>query len=82
MKLPRDLKGSTLARMLCKEFGYRQVHQQGSHLILETEQPIHQRLSIPNHPSLRLGTLNSILNAVAKAKRISKDKLIEKLSAF
>jgi hypothetical protein len=34
MKLPRDLAGAALARALCKHFGYRQVNQEGSHMIL------------------------------------------------
>jgi predicted RNA binding protein YcfA (HicA-like mRNA interferase family) len=33
MKLPRDLKGSDLAKALCRDWGYRIVHQEGSHLI-------------------------------------------------
>jgi len=33
MKLPRDLKGSHLAKALCHDWGYRIVHQEGSHLI-------------------------------------------------
>jgi predicted RNA binding protein YcfA (HicA-like mRNA interferase family) len=37
MKLPRDLAGSTLVRVLCRDLGYRVVHQIGSHVILETE---------------------------------------------
>ncbi len=38
---------------------------QGSQIILETEIPKHQRISIPNHNLLRVGTLNSILRAVS-----------------
>ena len=49
MKLPRDLKGSDLAKALCRDWGYRLVHQEGSHLILQTEIPSHQRISIPDH---------------------------------
>jgi len=29
MKLPRDLKGSDLAKTLCRDWGYRVVHQEG-----------------------------------------------------
>jgi len=46
MKLPRDLKGSDLAKALCRNWGYRIVHQEGSHLILQTEIPSHQRISV------------------------------------
>jgi predicted RNA binding protein YcfA (HicA-like mRNA interferase family) len=47
MKLPRDLAGSTLVRVLCRDLGYRVVHQIGSHVILETESPRHHRLAYP-----------------------------------
>ena len=48
MKLPRDLRGSDLAKALCRDWGYRIVHQEGSHLILQTEIPSHQRIPIPD----------------------------------
>jgi predicted RNA binding protein YcfA (HicA-like mRNA interferase family) len=41
MKLPRDLAGNDLAKHLCKHWGYSIVHQVGSHMILQTEDPSH-----------------------------------------
>jgi len=41
MKIPRDLKGSYLADVLCRQWDYNVVHQQGSHIILDTEIPSH-----------------------------------------
>ena len=55
MKLPRDLAGADLARALCRHYGYRQVHQEGSHIILQVEAPRHHRLAVPDHHPLRLG---------------------------
>ena len=80
MKLPRDLSGEQVAKALCRSWGYRQVHQVGCHVILETETPSHHRLSIPNHHILRLGTLNSILRSVADIKKIEKDILLKTIS--
>ncbi len=77
MKIPRDLSGLSLVNTLCKTWGYRQVHQAGSHIILETETPSHQRIAIPNHDFLRIGTLNAILRAIANHKGVSKDSIIE-----
>jgi hypothetical protein len=34
MKIPRNLKGSYLAEILCRSWEYQIVHQQGSHIIL------------------------------------------------
>jgi predicted RNA binding protein YcfA (HicA-like mRNA interferase family) len=79
MKLPRDLSGAELIKVLVKHYGYRSINQEGSHVILQTDTPQHHRISIPNHNPLRLGTLNSILNAVARAQGIEKAGILEKL---
>jgi hypothetical protein len=44
MKLPRDLAGDELASILCRHLGYRHVHQEGSHIVIETSEPEPQRL--------------------------------------
>lgn len=41
MKLPRGLSGAELIKLLCKHHGYREVNQERSHVILETETPRH-----------------------------------------
>jgi predicted RNA binding protein YcfA (HicA-like mRNA interferase family) len=79
MKLPRDLAGNDLAKHLCKHWGYAIVHQVGSHVILQTEDPSHQRMPIPAHEFLRIGTLNSILRLVATHKGVSKEEILEKI---
>ena len=68
MKLPRDLNGAELVKVLCKHYGSVRIHQEGSHIILQTEVPRHHRIPIPDHKPLRLGTLNAILNALARAQ--------------
>ncbi len=76
MKVPRDLSGADLISALCRNYGYRRVHQVGSHVILETDEPAHHRIAIPAHDPLRIGTLNSILRAVAAAKSIDKKEIL------
>jgi hypothetical protein len=44
MKITRDLSGNDLVRVLCRDWNYRVVHQEGSHIVLETEEPSHQRI--------------------------------------
>jgi predicted RNA binding protein YcfA (HicA-like mRNA interferase family) len=61
MKLPRDLSGEQLVRMLCREWDYRRVSQVGSHVVLETGTPSRQRVVVPAHKTLRVGTLNAVL---------------------
>jgi len=76
MKLPRDLSGGELIKLLCKHHDYRRVNQEGSHVILETESPRHHRLAVPDHNPLRIGTLNAILRAVADVKGITKEEIL------
>lgn len=33
MKVPRDLSGAQLVKVLCRDWDYHQVHQEGSHVI-------------------------------------------------
>jgi predicted RNA binding protein YcfA (HicA-like mRNA interferase family) len=68
-----------LAKVLCRDWDYRNVHQEGSHIILQTEMPGHQRLSVPNHNPLRIGTLNGTLRAVAAHKGVDRQALLDSL---
>ena len=79
MKIPRDLSGADLVRVLCRDWGYAVVHQVGSHVILETQAPSHQRIAVPAHKNLRLGTLNAILKAVAKHKGVERAEILRRL---
>ena len=79
MKIPRDTSGATLAACLCRHWGYRQVHQSGSHVILDTEIPSHHRIAVPAHAALRIGTLNAILRAVAAHKGVARDAILATL---
>jgi predicted RNA binding protein YcfA (HicA-like mRNA interferase family) len=79
MKLPRDLSGAQLIKVLCRDWAYRQVNQEGSHVILQTETPGHQRLAVPNHNPLRVGTLNAIVRAVATHKGVDRQAVLDSL---
>ena len=77
MKLPRDLSGQSLVKHLAKHWEYRQVHQVGSHIILQTEQPSSHRIAIPAHNPLRIGTLNAILASVAAHRNVTKEEILK-----
>jgi hypothetical protein len=79
MKLPRNVSGERLAGTLCRQWHYRKVHQSGCHIILETEEPSHQRIAVPDHDFLRVGTFNSILRTVAEHKGVSREAIIASL---
>ena len=79
MKVPRDLSGAELVKALSRNWGYRQVNQEGSHVILETDAPGHQRISVPNHNPIRVGTLNGIIRVVANHKQVDRNTILESL---
>ena len=79
VKLPRDLGGVELAEHLCRRWEYVKVHQAGSHIILQTQTPIPHRVAIPSHKVLRLGTLNSILRAIAGHKGVEREAILRDL---
>jgi hypothetical protein len=76
MKIPRDVSGARLAATLCRRWQYTKVHQVGSHIVLETSEPAHQRIAIPDHNPLRLGTFSSLLRTVAQHKGVPRDAII------
>ena len=79
MKIPRDLSGQELVTALCSHWGYDKVNQVGSHIILQTLEPSPHRIAIPAHRPLRVGTLNSILRAVARHKSVEKQKILDSI---
>lgn len=77
MRLPRDLSGRSLAATLISPWGYRQVHQSGSHIVLETEDSGHQRVVVPDHRALRIGTLNGLLRSVSAHKGVTRQEILD-----
>jgi predicted RNA binding protein YcfA (HicA-like mRNA interferase family) len=78
MRLPRDLTGNDLSKLL-KVFGYTVTRQTGSHMRLTTMQSGEHHVTIPEHSPLRIGTLSAILADVAGHFEISRDELVDKL---
>ena len=76
MRLPRDLSGEDLAGRLTR-LGYRVTRQTGSHLRPTTELDGEHHLTIPSHPSLRVGTLSAIISDLAQHHRLDRDELLK-----
>jgi predicted RNA binding protein YcfA (HicA-like mRNA interferase family) len=66
-----------LIALLVKHWGYFKVHQIGSHVILQTQDPSPPRIAI--HEVLKIGTLNAILSSVATHKKMPKDAVLRDL---
>jgi predicted RNA binding protein YcfA (HicA-like mRNA interferase family) len=77
-RLPRDVSGPDLVKLL-ETFGYAVTRRKGSHLRLTTQQGGEHHITVPNHDSLRTGTLNGILKDVAEHAGIARDVVVERL---
>jgi predicted RNA binding protein YcfA (HicA-like mRNA interferase family) len=64
---------------LLQRYGYKITRQTGSHMRLTTLQEGEHLITIPHHPSLRVGTLNAILKDVAQHLGIERDALVNSL---
>jgi predicted RNA binding protein YcfA (HicA-like mRNA interferase family) len=78
MKIPRDISGEELVNKLQK-YGYQVTRKSGSHIRLTTNTRGIHHITIPDHASLRIGTLSSILSDIANHLEIEKSELIKKL---
>jgi len=78
-KTPRDVSGKDLVKVLSK-YGYEVMRQSGSHIrmsIITIDGA--KNVTVPNHTSIKLGTLMSIINEASSQLNISKEELINKL---
>ena len=78
MKLPRDLSGRELAKAL-QALGYRVTRQTGSHLRLTTTERGEHHVTVPDHDSLRVGTLGGVLADVATHFDLTREELEKRL---
>ncbi len=78
MKLPREISGAELAKLL-KKYGYETTRQAGSHIRLTTVTKGEHHITIPSHKYLKIGTLSSILSDIAVHFKIDKGDLIKEL---
>lgn len=76
MKLPRDLGGEQLIQVLAGTGTTDGTGQVGSHVVLKTDTPKHQRFVVPAHKALRTGTLNAILRSIATHKGVPKTAIL------
>jgi predicted RNA binding protein YcfA (HicA-like mRNA interferase family) len=80
MRLPRDLSGTELAKLL-RDLGYEVTRQSGSHMRLTTSREGEHHVTIPRADPLRVGTLSGILGEVARHFNMPIDELAGRLFA-
>lgn len=74
-KLPRDVSGESLVKVLCSKFGYVRRSQVGSHQTLELDG--HGHIAIPMHNVIKIGTLANILRDFEAQTDQSRDELLK-----
>lgn len=80
MRLPRDISGDDLAKLLRRRYGYRFVRQKGSHMYFTSAiMGAEHHVSIPRHKTLYPGALRATLSQVGEYLGMSRDELIEDL---
>ncbi len=66
MRLPRDISGDEMVRLLRRRYGYQFTRQVGSHMQLTTTiRGTEHHVSVPRHRYVRVGTLRTILTRVS-----------------
>ena len=78
MKLPRDISGNELSKVL-RKLGYKVSHQTESHIRLTTLQDGEHHITIPSHDPIRIGTLRSILKDLMEHHNMDRENLLKNL---
>ena len=78
-KIPRDISGEELTKLL-KKYGYEVNRKTGSHIRLVSKfKDEEHNITVPDHHSIKIGTLNNILSDLANYLKIDKKELTNKL---
>ncbi|MBS3771499.1 MAG: type II toxin-antitoxin system HicA family toxin [Bacteroidales bacterium] len=78
MRIPRDISGQDLCKKL-EKYGYIITKQKGSHIRLTTQRKGEHHITIPNQSNLRIGTLSSIIQAIANHLEKNKEEIVKEL---
>ena len=66
MKLPRDLSGEEIVKLLNRHFGYRLRRSRGSHMTVTLVKGASEHsITVPQQRDVRVGTLGQIVSDVA-----------------
>lgn len=79
MKVPKDIKGREVLKLLSKHYSYEKTRQVGSHIRATTTQNGQHHISIPDHNPMKENTLKGIITDVSKHFGISADEVCQVL---
>ena len=78
MKLPRDLSGGDLVKVL-KKLGYTITRQKSSHIRVTTDRNGEHHVTVPDHDPIKVGTLADILKDVADHFGMQRKEVVDQL---
>jgi predicted RNA binding protein YcfA (HicA-like mRNA interferase family) len=79
MRIPRDISSNRLIKLL-ERFGYKITRQTGSHIRLTSLfKGNKHHITIPSQKSLKIGTLNNLINDISEYLEINKNEFISQL---
>ena len=78
MRVPRDVGAPALLKAL-RRLGYEPVRQRGSHVRITTQLGGEHHEVVPNHGSIRVKTLSSILKSIARHHGMTVGELLREL---
>lgn len=80
MKLPRDLSGEEVVKLLNRHFGYQLRRNRGSHMTVTlARRTSEHRLTVPRHRDVRVGTLAQIVSDVAAFVSLPEEEVRRRL---
>ena len=77
MRLPRDLSGEEVAKLLARSYGYRLARTRGSHMTMTrtSTSGVRHSVTVPRHRHVRVGTLDAIVTDIAEFLGLSKSEV-------
>ena len=71
-----DTERAPIIKKCFEKIGYEKTKQTGSHMKLTKKFDIGEHhITIPNHNSIKVGTLNSIIKDLSESLKLSKDEI-------
>ena len=78
MRIPRNISAKEFILTL-KKYGYEVQRQKGSHIRLITLFEGEHHITVPNHSSIKIGTLSGIISDIAAHFNKSKEEIANEL---
>ena len=79
MRVPTDVSGREVLKLLSKHFGYEKTRQVGSHIRATTPRNGQHHVSIPDHTPIKENTLKGIIKDVAAHFETTPNEITQKL---